>query len=342
MKQTYVLVTGGAGNVGASLARHLVQDKSLYIVIVDNLSTGKFWKLPDRTHTNWRFIKADVNKFEDISAVLTSYRFEFVFHYAAVVGVKRTLTNPIAVLQDIEGLKHLLSLSKNTGVRRVYFSSSSEVYGEPVEVPQREDTTPLNSRLPYAIVKNVGEAFLRAYAQEHGLEYCIFRFFNTYGPRQSEDFVITRFLKQAVTNQAITIYGDGSQTRTFCYIDDNIRTTVKAFYENRFVDDTINIGSDEEITILELAQKIKLLTGSHSAIVHLPALKEGDMSRRCPSIAKMRMLLEGPLTPLDQGILRTLESPDLGFSSEFAANGSPSSIAPAKVRDGPNSQVPGS
>ena len=100
------------------------------------------------------------------------------------------------VLEDIQGIKNVLDLCKSTGVKRVFYSSSSEVYGEPVELPQHEHTTPLNSRLPYAIVKNVGEAFCRSYQQEFGLEYTIFRFFNTYGPKQSTDFVMSKFLKK--------------------------------------------------------------------------------------------------------------------------------------------------
>ena len=153
-------------------------------------------------------------------------QFDYVFHYAAVVGVKRTQENPIMVLNDIEGIKNVLQLSKNSSVKRVFFSSSSEVYGEPVELPQNEETTPLNSRVPYAIVKNVGESFFRSYFKSYGLPYTIFRFFNTYGPNQSEDFVIAKFLKSALINEDITIYGDGSQTRTFCYVDDNINTCI--------------------------------------------------------------------------------------------------------------------
>src|SRR6185436_190616 len=132
-------------------------------------------------------------------------------------------------------------------VKRIYFSSSSEVYGEPVEIPQNEHTTPLNSKLPYAIVKNVAEAFIKSYNQEHGLNYTIFRFFNTYGPKQSTDFVLSKFIRAGLTNQDITIYGDGMQTRTFCYIDDNVDSTVNAFYKNKFVNDVVNIGSDNEI-----------------------------------------------------------------------------------------------
>jgi UDP-glucuronate decarboxylase len=207
-----ILITGGAGNVAGSLANRLVQDPDNFVVIVDNLLTGKLDKLPPGTFKNWKFIKADVNQFADLSPIMTAFSFDYVFHYAAVVGVKRTLDNPKMVLDDIDGIKNVLNLSKNTGVQRVFFSSSSEVYGEPFEIPQHEETTPLNSRLPYAIVKNVGEAFFKSYYQEYGLEFGIFRFFNTYGPRQSTDFVISRFIDLALKGEPITIYGDGSQT----------------------------------------------------------------------------------------------------------------------------------
>lgn len=241
------MITGGAGNVGSSLANWFVQNPDNYVIIVDNLLTGSISKLP-KVGTNWRFIKADVNDFKEISAVMLSNQFDYVFHYAAVVGVKRTLENPKMVLNDIEGIKNILDLSKNTSVKRVFFSSSSEVYGEPVEIPQHEDTTPLNSRLPYAIVKNIGEAFFKSYHQEYGLNYSIFRFFNTYGPRQSVDFVMSKFIAQAKDDQDITIYGDGTQSRTFCYIDDNLETVEKIMMENLCKNEVINLGSDVEYT----------------------------------------------------------------------------------------------
>lgn len=304
--QRKILVTGGAGFIGSCLAQRLVEDPDNYVVIVDNLLTGSENKLPEIVHDNVRFIKADVNDFSDISSIFHAFQFEFVFHYAALVGVKRTLANPVMVLNDLNGIRNVLNLSKNTGVKRVFFSSSSEVYGEPVEFPQNEHTTPLNSRLPYAIVKNVGEAYLRAYNQEYGLEFTIFRFFNTYGPKQSTDFVMSKFLRAALANQDITIYGDGSQTRTFCYIDDNIDACLKAFYSNQVINDVVNIGNDFEITILDLARKIIEVSGSSSKIVFLPALKEGDMTRRCPDIGTMKQLLDRRMTTLEEGITRLI------------------------------------
>ena len=302
-----ILITGGAGNIGSSLADKLSQDANNEIVIVDNLITGDLNKIP-ANRKNITFIKGDVNNYRDISSIMLSHRFDYLFHYAAVVGVKRTIDNPKMVLNDIEGIKNILDISKNSHIKKVFYSSSSEVYGEPVEIPQFEDTTPLNSRLPYAIVKNVGEAFFRTYNQEYGLDYTIFRFFNTYGPRQSTDFVISRFIFLAQHNRDITIYGDGLQTRTFCYIDDNLETIENILNQSCLDNEVINIGSDQEISILDLARKVIKLLNSKSRIIHIDPLKEGDMGRRQPDISKMKAVLNRELTSLDAGILLTAKS----------------------------------
>jgi UDP-glucose 4-epimerase len=224
------------------------------------------------------------------------------------VGVKRTLENPVMVLNDLQGLRNVLDLSKNTGIKRVFFSSSSEVYGEPVHLPQHEQTTPLNSRLPYAIVKNAGESFCRSYHQEYGLEYTLFRFFNTYGPKQSPDFVISKFMDAALAGKDITLYGDGSQTRTFCYIKDNTAACINAMEKDLFVNDVVNIGNDDTYTILDLAKVIIRLTNSQSKLIHLPPLPEGDMTRRQPDISNMIKLLNRPFTPLEEGLMMVIEA----------------------------------
>lgn len=135
-KKNKILVTGGAGNIGSALVERLISNPNNSVVIVDNLSTGFLSKLPSPEKTNWKFINANVNVLDDISSVMLSYKFDYVFHFAAVVGVIRTQENPIDVLNDIEGIKNILNLSKNSSVKHVYFASSSEVYGEPVELPR--------------------------------------------------------------------------------------------------------------------------------------------------------------------------------------------------------------
>ena len=263
-----ILITGGAGNVGGALARKLVEKPTYFVVVVDNLSTGSKSKLPSKEFSNWSFINCDVNNYTSISEIMLVNQFDYVFHYAAVVGVKRTQENPIMVLDDIQGIKNVLQLSKNSSVKRAFFSSSSEVYGEPVELPQNEETTPLNSRVPYAVVKNVGESFFRSYFKTYGLPFTIFRFFNTYGPNQSEDFVIAKFLKAALKGDDITIYGDGSQTRTFCYVDDNINTCLKILEDNLMMNDVINIGGAKEYKILDVSKLIIEKLNSKSKIIH--------------------------------------------------------------------------
>ena len=304
-----ILITGGAGFIASSLAEKLIINKATFVVSIDNFLTGRIAHLPTSESKNYEFIACDVNNIEQLSNVMLKYQFDYVFHYAAVVGVKRTLENPLMVLQDIEGIKNILKLCKETNVKRIFFSSSSEVYGEPVEFPQNEETTPLNSKLPYAVVKNIGEAFIKAYHKEYGLKYTIFRFFNTYGNRQSDDFVIAKFLNLALNNEDITLYGDGLQTRTFCYIDDNLEITLRILKGNLAVNQIINIGSDLEISILALAKLIIQETNSRSKIIHLSALKEGDMTRRMPDIYKMKEILGKELVTLKEGINKLVLNP---------------------------------
>lgn len=301
-----ILLTGGAGNIGSALARALLRNRDASVVVADNLLTGSIEKVRIDA-PNFTFVKSDCNDFDDISSLFYRFRFTHVFHFAAVVGVQRTLANPLLVLRDITGIENILRLSKNTGVERVYFASSSEVYGEPFEIPQNENTTPLNSRLPYAVVKNLGEVYLRTYEREFGLPYTIFRFFNTYGPRQSEDFVLPRFVRAALAGTPLQVYGDGAQTRTFCYVDDTVEACVKTHLSKSYENDVVNVGSDVEMTILQLAKAVIKATQSTSRIEFLPPLAEGDMSRRCPDISKMRQLLDRPLVPLEEGMRRLVE-----------------------------------
>jgi UDP-glucose 4-epimerase len=304
MEKAKVLITGGAGNIGASLARHLSDRGRYEVIVVDNLQSGSADKLPPRSPL-FTFIRADVNSYADVAPIFTSYRPDYVFHYAATVGVARTLKNPMQVLNDIDGLRNILTLSKGTGVKRVFYASSSEVYGEPVEMPQREETTPLNSRLPYAVVKNLGEIYFRTFQREFDLPYTIFRFFNTYGPLQSEDFVISKFVARALRGEDLTIYGAGNQTRTFCYVDDNVEFQMLCMEGDLFVNQTVNVGSDVEMTVAELAELVRTLINPEVKIVHLPPLPEGDMMRRRPDNSRMKKALGRDLVPLRDGIMAT-------------------------------------
>ena len=306
--KTKILITGGAGNLGGSLARSLVKDQDNEIIVIDNFLTGSPEKLPDKEYDNFRFIEADTNSRKELAEVFDHFQFDYIFHYAAVVGVKRTLENPLLVLEDIEGMRNIMELSIKNDINRLFFSSSSEVYGEPVELPQNEITTPLNAKLPYAIVKNVCESYCHSYKKMYGLNYTIMRFFNTYGPLQSNDFVITKFINQALNNEDLTINGDGSQTRTFLYVDDNVNFIRQILEDSELINDTVNIGSGEQITILNLAHLIRDITGSSSKIIHLPALEEGDMTRRQPDAEKMMGIYNQKIVSLEDGIKKFINT----------------------------------
>ena len=298
-----ILVTGGAGFIPSHLIDALLENNH-EVTSIDNFVTGKKDNLSKKE--NHTFIQADVNNLNEIEPILRKGNFEYIFHYAALVGVQRTLNNPIGVLNDLSGLENIFFLAKETKVKKIFFSSSSEVYGEPVELPQREYLTPLNSRLPYAVIKNVGECFCKSYKQEHNIDYTIFRFFNTYGLRQSKDFVVSKFIELAKDNKDITVYGTGLQTRTFCYIDDHIEATIKAFEDNVFNNEIVNIGNNEETTILHLAETIIKVLNSKSKIKHLNPLKEGDMTRRQPDIKRMQSLLSRDFTSLEKGLKKII------------------------------------
>ena len=293
-----VLISGGAGNIGSKLAEQL-DSEGFNVVVVDNLLTGKKENLPNSSKV--KFITLDVNNLQDLQKIFETFKFEYVFHFAAVVGVQRTLENPLQVLGDAEGIQNILKLSVQHKIKRVFYSSSSEIYGEPFEVPQNEDTTPLNSRLPYAIIKNLGEAYFKTFWDRYGLQFTIFRFFNTYGPNQSDEFVVPNFLKRALKNEDIIINGDGLQTRTFMYVKDNVDICSRILSEDLFVNDVVNIGSEIQYTIKELAILVKEITGSTSKIVHVNPLAEGDMTRRCPDISKISKI-KRDLIPLEKGL----------------------------------------
>lgn len=299
-----ILVTGGAGFIGSSLVDKLLL-KNYFIIIADDLSTGNLNNI--KKNKKSKFIKCDVNDFNQIKKIFNNYKIDYVFHFAACVGVIRTINNPIKVLNDIDGLKNIFFLSSKYKIKRIFFSSSSEVYGEGFKIPQNETTTPLNSRLPYAVVKNIGESFCKSYNQEYKLNYTIFRFFNTYGPKQTENFVVSLFIKAALKNKNLAIYGKGNQSRTFCYIDDTIEAIMNSFEKRIYINDIVNIGNDKITSINELAKKIINITNSKSKIKKIKPLKEGDMFQRQPEISKMKKLLNRRLTSLEQGIRKILD-----------------------------------
>ena len=310
MNKRTVLVTGGAGFVGGHLCRRLIKDGHA-VICFDDLSTGSLDNLKD-VKDQITFVQGDCNNYEELEAVFKNHPIDTVFHYAAIVGVKRTLEDPIAVLNDVEGIRNILELSRLNNVKKVVFSSSSEVYGEPVEIPETEDGH-VNAKLPYAVVKLIGEKLLEAYHQMYGLNTTSLRFFNVYGPGQESSaygFVVGIFIRQVLDGKAPTIFGDGTQTRDFVYIDDNIEAAIRVMETLETAGEVINVGTGRPMTILDLAEDIIQLAGKENSMK--PTFigdVRNDIKHRFPDVGKMQRLLNfRPQYKLIDGLRKTFES----------------------------------
>ena len=302
-----VLITGGAGFIGSHLAGALLGYGGR-VVCFDNLSTGSLENIKEfADDKNFTFIKGDANAPGDLKKVFKKHRIDYVFHYAACVGVLRTLENPIGVLKDIDGIKNVLELSRIHKVKKVIFSSSSEVYGEPVEIPEREEGH-LNAKLPYATVKLDGEHYMNSYNEKYGLPTCSLRFFNVYGPKQESSaygFVTGVFIRQVLSGEPITVFGDGTQTRDFVFAGDNVAASLSALSSDKANGHAINIGTGRPVTILDLAERIIALSGRKGKIKFLKPRM--DILHRFPAVEKMRAILAyTPRVSLDEGLKETI------------------------------------
>jgi len=302
------LVTGGAGFLGSHLCETLLKQGGR-VICLDNLSNGKLANIKHlQLESNFKFYKKDVNDSKQLEPIFKQEQPNYVMHYAAVVGVKRTSANPLVVLQDIEGIKNIVSLSRKFRVKKILFTSSSEVYGEPIKLPIAEDDT-FNGKWPYSLVKILGEQYFQAYYEQYGMPVTIVRFFNVYGPRQDggdSGFVVSIFLRNALAGKPLLIYGSGEQTRDFVYVDDNIRLTLKAFFADKANGRPMNIGSGRSISILDLA---KAITKNFSGVKILfkPARRQGEIKYRTPDVSFMKKILKDkPLVKLSVGLAKTL------------------------------------
>lgn len=301
-----IVVTGGAGFLGSHLCERLL-GRGDEVVALDNLITGDVANIEHLFGTpGFTFVEHDVSTFiwvpGDVDAVL---------HFASPASPKDYLEMPIQTLKvGSLGTHNCLGLAKAKGAR-FFIASTSEVYGDPQVHPQTEEywgyVNPVGPRGVYDEAKRFAEAMTMAYHTHHGLDVRIVRIFNTYGPRMrpKDGRVVSNFVMQALQGQPITIYGDGTQTRSFCYVDDE----VAGFLALLDSDQTgpINIGNPGEFTMLELAQLVLELTGSSSEIVHEP-LPEDDPTQRKPDITKARELLGWePRVDLRAGLERTIE-----------------------------------
>ncbi len=296
-----ILITGGAGFIGSYLAEaYLGRGDEVYVI--DDLSTGNLDNIRAFAHNPlFHFVNDTILNRETMLELVGIC--DVVAHLAAAVGVRLIIDDPLGSIHtNIVGTEIVLELA-NKFRKKILLASTSEVYGRNSKVPLSETDTRIYGpthvvRWSYAATKAMDEFLALAYYRATRLPVIIARFFNTVGPRQTGKYgmVIPRFVEQALKNQPITVYGDGNQTRTFTYVEDLVRGVMGLIDEPRAVGDIFNIGGDEEISINELARRIKNITGSSSPIVHLPydeAYQEGfeDMERRVPDITKIVNLI---------------------------------------------------
>jgi len=298
------LVTGAAGFLGSHLSEYLL-DKGIAVVGMDNLLTGDVANIEHLSGRDFVFIKHDVTNYIYLSGPL-----DYIFHFASPASPIDYLRVPIQTLKvGSLGTHNALGLAKAKGARML-IASTSEVYGDPLVHPQREDywgnVNPVGPRGVYDEAKRFSEAIVMAYHRFHGVQTRIVRIFNTYGPRMrvEDGRAIPAFLSQALRNEDVTVFGDGTQTRSLCYVSDLVEGIYRLMMSD--VSDPVNIGNPNEMTIQQLAEEVIRLTGSKSKIVHKP-LPEDDPKIRQPDITRARTLLGWePKVPLAEGLPRTL------------------------------------
>jgi len=301
-----VLVTGGAGFIGSHLCDFLLE-KGHYVICADNLLTGDIKNIKHNLQNKrFEFIKHDV-----IKPLKISGRIDYVLHFASPASPVDYMNYPLETL-DVGsiGTKNLLELARKKKAKFL-LASTSEVYGDPKVSPQSEEyfgnVNPIGPRSVYDEAKRFAEALTSAYVREKLVDARIVRIFNTYGPRMGLDDgrVVPNFIKQALTGQPLTIYGDGSQTRSFCYVSDMVSGIYKLMHAKTA--GPINIGNPKELKVNEFANVILKLTGSRSKIAYKP-LPQDDPKQRRPDISKAKKELGwAPEVDLEEGLRKTIE-----------------------------------
>ena len=312
------LITGGAGFIGSHLAEALLS-AGHDVDIIDNLSTGSIRNVGHlKSHPRFKYT-IDTLTNEPLLAELID-RNDVIFHFAAAVGVKLIVEEPVHTIEtNVHGTEVVLKHA-NKKRKKVVIASTSEVYGKSTDVPFREDAdlvmgATAKHRWAYACSKAIDEFLALAYYKERRLPVIIVRFFNTVGPRQTGQYgmVLPSFVQQALSGAPITVFGDGTQSRSFTYVGDVVDCLLKLVNEPRAVGQVFNIGNKEEVTILRLAEIVKSFTGSASPIEFVPydkAYEEGfeDMPRRVPDLTKVRQLVGyEPKVQLNEIITKVIE-----------------------------------
>jgi len=306
MDKEVVVVTGGAGFIGSHLCDRLIKGK-FKVICLDNLITGSLDNVKYLFgNNNFRFIEHNVTKYIDIGENV-----DYVLHFASLASPEDYLKFPIQTLKvGSLGTHNALGLALRKKARFI-LASTSEVYGDPLLHPQSEsywgNVNPVGVRGCYDESKRFAEALTMAYLRVHKVDTKIIRIFNTYGPRMriKDGRVVPNFIYQALHNNPLTVYGKGTQTRSFCYVDDLVEGILKVMRCN--INDPINLGNPHEFTILQLARLIFKLTGTKSKIVFKP-LPQDDPRQRQPNIARAKKILKWePKVELEEGLKKTIE-----------------------------------
>jgi UDP-glucuronate decarboxylase len=303
-----VLVTGGAGFIGSWLCDVLIS-LGAKVVAVDDLSTGRMKNIDHLArNSKFKFVKCDVCAFQNKEKI------EFILHMAGHASPDEYQVHPIETLQTSAfGSANMAELARKNDAT-LLFASTSEVYGDAEIVPTPENywgkVNPIGPRSCYDEGKRFAEALLVAYHKQYGLDVKIPRIFNTYGPRLREDGLygraMSRFIMQALTDDSITVYGDGKQTRSFCYVTDTVTGLMLLTANKKAKGEVVNVGNSQEVTIIELANRIKEITRCKSPVTFHPLPKD-DPKRRCPNTSKLETLVGWkPQFRFEDGLRRTI------------------------------------
>jgi UDP-glucuronate decarboxylase len=306
-----ILVTGGAGFLGSWICDVLVAQNAR-VICIDNFASGRQQNIEHlRVHDNFSFVKHDISL-----PINLDRKVDFIFHLASRASPLEFDQFPIQIMKaNTLGTWIALGVAKKHNAR-LLFSSTSEIYGEAQVIPTPEDypgnVNTLGVRGCYDEAKRAGESICMAYLRQHGIDVRIARICNTYGPRMRSDGfygrVVPRFIAQALSGEPITIFGDGTQTRSFCYVTDQIEGLFRFLAIDGLPGEVINIGNPDELSIGDLAKLIVRITGSTSGVAYLP-LPPDDPKRRCPVIAKARDLLGWwPKVRLEDGLCETIRT----------------------------------
>ncbi len=305
-----VLVTGGAGFIGSHLCDKLIKE-GYEVICLDNLLTGSKKNVEHLLdNPNFDFVEADVVQ----PLIFKDRSLNYIFHLASPASPIDYQNYPEeTLLSNSMGTLNVLKLAKETGAK-VLIASTSEVYGDPLEHPQKEtyfgNVNTFGPRSCYDESKRFAESATYVYFRKHDIDARIIRIFNTYGPRMQKDDgrVVSNFIMQSLSGTPIKVDGDGSQTRSFCYVDDLVEGIAKAMFVSGTTGEIFNLGNPDEFTIKELAEKIIKLTDSKSEIEYSGTFREDDPMRRQPDITKAKEILGWePKTDLEAGLQKTIE-----------------------------------